>query len=259
MSMRANPDSDTDIVLRYSDNNGSTWTPPRTLPPIRVSDDTTGKSQFQPRIATNPETGKRGVLAGRPQLPTNDTVEEYCSLATPTGAAPTFLPNFRVSAGASLGNGENGFGDYAGLTYLGGGPFGSRRFEHPIWSDTSGSSGNADQPPKVEAYTNWMSGEPAISEGNTLMSGLGRWPQLRLSGRRRVRCAREAPTASRCKSDRRLFRLKPSLGRTLIEDSRPALASMRRWQRASGSRHIITFQPPALSVLSDGSPTELPH
>ena len=39
-----NENDDTDIRLRYSDNNGATWTPF-----LRVNDDATIRSQFLPR------------------------------------------------------------------------------------------------------------------------------------------------------------------------------------------------------------------
>ena len=49
--------SNTNTMLRFSDNNGGTWSAP-----IKVDDDaTTTKAQFLPKIASDPATGNVGV------------------------------------------------------------------------------------------------------------------------------------------------------------------------------------------------------
>ena len=52
-----NENDDTDIMVRFSDDNGGTWS----NPPIRVNDDTTTLSQFNPRIASNRLSGNIAV------------------------------------------------------------------------------------------------------------------------------------------------------------------------------------------------------
>src|SRR5205814_2087096 len=48
--------NNTDVFLRYSDNDGQSWSPP-----TRVNDDSTLNSQFFPRIAVDPVTGNVAV------------------------------------------------------------------------------------------------------------------------------------------------------------------------------------------------------
>jgi hypothetical protein len=133
--------ADTDIMLRFSDNDGATWS----NPPIRVNDDPAGKSQFLPRIFSNRLSGNIAVCwhdarnsAG------NNTMQEFCTIATPTGVSPTFMANARISGGTSDPNGSNPpaagqfdiqFGDYSGLTYFQG-------RAHPAWADDSNSTGD---------------------------------------------------------------------------------------------------------------------
>jgi hypothetical protein len=51
-----NESNNTDIVLRYSDNNGSAWSAP-----IRVNDDAGTRSQYLPRIAVDQSTGNVAI------------------------------------------------------------------------------------------------------------------------------------------------------------------------------------------------------
>lgn len=56
---------DTDIMLRYSDDDGATWSDP----PIRVNDDTTTRSQFLPKDREQSAVGQhRRLLARRAQF-----------------------------------------------------------------------------------------------------------------------------------------------------------------------------------------------
>ncbi len=159
--------NDTDIRLRFSDNNGSTWSAP-----IRVNDDPAApiRSQFLPRIASNPLTGNVAVCwHDARNSATNTAMRVFCSVATPTPATPSFIANVAVSDAASTSNGAGvEFGDYAGMAYhSGGGPPGASRFEHPIWGDTSNSTANnPNTTTNFDAYTNWMRGGVSTNEGD---------------------------------------------------------------------------------------------
>lgn len=159
--------NDTDIMLRWSNDNGVTWSAP-----IRVNDDPAVpiRSQFLPRIATSPVSGNITVCWHDARNSASNTAAEvFCTVSTPTPATPTFIANAVVSDGASTSNGLGvEFGDYAGLAYFpGGGTVGSPRFQHPIWGDTSNSTGNnPNGTANFDAYTNWMRGGPSVNEGD---------------------------------------------------------------------------------------------
>jgi|CXWL01.1.fsa_nt_gi endonuclease YncB( thermonuclease family) len=122
---------DLNILIRFSDDNGTSWSTP-----IQVNDDATTKSQFLPKLAIDPGTGKIGVCwhdarnsAG------NNSMQLYCSTAEPA-TTPVFGANVRLSDGTSTSNGSGvEFGDYMGIAFVGG------RL-HPTWADTSNSTGN---------------------------------------------------------------------------------------------------------------------
>src|SRR5262249_37820877 len=150
---------DTDIMVRFSRDNGVSWSAA-----IRVNDDSTTRSQFLPRIASNPLSGNIAVcwLDARNDA-NNKAVQTYCSMATPTGVSPTFLANAQISDASSSSSGQGmEFGDYTGLAYLEG-------MVHPAWGDDSNSGGNnpehAPNPPKFDAYTDRVTGGQAASEG----------------------------------------------------------------------------------------------
>ena len=142
--------ADTDIYVRYSDNNGSTWSSP-----VRVNDDPlgNGKSQFLPRIALDQTTGNIAVsFYDCRNSVNNNTVELWASVSTDGGQ--TFLPNIKVSAGVSsalvtvVSNTAFDFGDYAGLAFHAG-------TFYPCWADNSNST--SDNPAgvggKFDIYT----------------------------------------------------------------------------------------------------------
>ena len=120
----------TDILLRYSDNQGGTWSQP-----IRVNDDTTLNSQFNPRIAVDDTTGNVAVgwydarddaaPADRPtrtRLP-NDDAGYFATLVTPQADGLVVSPNQMISAGVSNAfdaNSDTDFGDYSGLDFAAG-------------------------------------------------------------------------------------------------------------------------------------------
>src|SRR6185312_14867694 len=152
--------NDTDIMLRWSDDNGATWPGG----PIRVNDDPAPpiRSQFFPRIDSNRLSGNIGVCwYDARNSATNTAMQVFCTIATPTGAAPTFMTNAQISAGASTTSADpNQFGDYAGMAYFQG-------LAHPIWGDTSNSGGlNPDGTAEFDAYTDRVTGGMAANEGD---------------------------------------------------------------------------------------------
>ncbi len=129
--------TDTDIYVRYSDNNGTSWSSA-----VRVNDDTpgNGKSQFLPRIALDQTTGYIAVsFYDCRNSPGNNTTEFWATVSTNGGVS--FLPNVKVSAGVSsalvsaIVNTSFDYGDYSGLTYWGG-------VFYPCWADNSNSTGD---------------------------------------------------------------------------------------------------------------------
>ncbi|MEO6753391.1 MAG: hypothetical protein ABIP85_16565, partial [Chthoniobacteraceae bacterium] len=146
--------ADTDIYVRFSDNNGSTWSSR-----VRVNDDTAGngKSQFFPRIALDQTTGNIAVSfydcrnsAG------NNTVQLWATASVDGGL--TFLPNIQVSTGTTDGTagGLGGFdlGDYNGLDFYGG-------VFYPSWADNSNST--ADNPAGAGGVTDIYTARVSLS------------------------------------------------------------------------------------------------
>jgi hypothetical protein len=152
--------NDTNIFVRFSDDNGSTWSAP-----VRVNDDTGTNSQFLPRIALDQTTGYIAVSwydcrndqgTGGPGdtdgIP-NDEAQFWATVSTDGGLS--FAPNVQVSAGTSSANAawtgvNQDYGDYTGLDYYGG------KF-YPAWADNSNSTGNnppvsVNSPPIVGTF-----------------------------------------------------------------------------------------------------------
>ncbi len=137
-----NESDNTDIYVEYSDNNGATWSEAK-----RVNDDATTNSQFLPKIALDPTSGKLAVVwyDARNDLGTggtgdtdglpNDDAQFWGAFSTDGGGS--FGPNIQISAGTSnshdSGNGID-YGDYTGFSFYGG-------IAHPAWSDNSNSTG----------------------------------------------------------------------------------------------------------------------
>lgn len=138
---QGNESDNTDIQLRYSDDNGASWSAP-----VRVNDDVTVNSQFLPKISLDPTSGHLAVSwydarndlgAGGPSdtdgVPNNDA--QFFAAFSRDGTA--FTPNRRVSVGTSNSHdAHNGidYGDYSGLAYYNG-------LAHPVWADNSNSTG----------------------------------------------------------------------------------------------------------------------
>jgi hypothetical protein len=140
--------NDMDIQLRYSDNQGISWSAE-----LRVNDDSTTRSQFLPRIAIDQTTGNvaitwydcrlddgngpPGDTNGRP----NDDAVIFAAVSKDGGQ--TVSTNFRVSRGVSnSGDAHSGldYGDYEGMAFHAGNFY-------PFWADNSNSTGdNPDGP-----------------------------------------------------------------------------------------------------------------
>jgi hypothetical protein len=130
--------ADTNIFLRYSNDGGTTWSAP-----TRINDDRTKSSQFFPRVAVDNATGYVVLtwLDCR-NSPTNQGVQAFAAIATPTAKGITIGPNVQVSAGTSNSatvnfNDLNQFGDYMGLDVI-------DSIFYPAWADNSDST--ADNP-----------------------------------------------------------------------------------------------------------------
>lgn len=127
--------NDTDVYVRHSDDNGTSWSAPE-----RVNDDPqgNGKSQFLPKIALDQTSGYIAVSwYDCRNSPGNNTAEVWATISSDGGQ--TFLPNVKVSAGMSSGIvaavGSFNFGDYTGLAFHGG-------TFYPCWADNSNSTGD---------------------------------------------------------------------------------------------------------------------
>ncbi len=138
--------NNTDIFVRYSDNNGTSWSSP-----VKVNDDNTTNSQFLPRIAIDQTTGDIAVsFYDARNSPTNTSVQFFASVSTDGGL--TFLPNVQVSSGISpTPNDGFDFGDYTGLDFRDGTFI-------PAWGDSSNST--ADNPGGLDLYTNRVQVRP---------------------------------------------------------------------------------------------------
>ncbi|MGN6795272.1 MAG: hypothetical protein ACTHJW_23025 [Streptosporangiaceae bacterium] len=137
-----NESDNMDIMLQYSDDNGSSWSPA-----VRLNDDHTTNSQFMPAIAVDQTTGHVAVSwydcrndlgaggAGDTDGVPNDDAQIWGTFSTNGGL--TFAPNFQVSAGTfNAPDAQSGF-DYGDYTHA---AFQSGLF-YPAWSDNSNSTG----------------------------------------------------------------------------------------------------------------------
>jgi hypothetical protein len=145
--------NDMDILLKFSDDNGATWTPPGTTDGARINDDATTRSQFNPKISMDdPASNFMVCWHDCRESAGNNAMREYCTAASSfTGATPTFLPNVAIGDGLSTPNGDGfDFGDFSGLDYFAAGG-------HPIWGDRSNSTGqNPDS--SFDAQTDTVTG-----------------------------------------------------------------------------------------------------
>ena len=137
-----NESNNTDIWVRYSDNDAVSWSSP-----VRVNDDAGTNSQFNPHIAIDQVTGfiAVGFHDSRNDLGTgapgdtngipNDDAQYFVTASSDAGAS--FAANVQVSVGTSNAEAShNGvqYGDYTGLGFAAG-------VIHPAWADNSNSAG----------------------------------------------------------------------------------------------------------------------
>jgi hypothetical protein len=138
-----NQSDNDDIMLQHSDDNGTTWSPA-----VKLNDDHTANSQYDPAIALDESSGDVAVswYDTRNDLGTggsgdtdgipNDDFQIWATDSTNGGA--TFAPNFRVSRGTSNAIDANSFfdvGDYTHAAFVAGSFW-------PAWSDNSNSTGD---------------------------------------------------------------------------------------------------------------------
>jgi hypothetical protein len=137
-----NESDDTDIRVQHPDDEGATWSPA-----VRVNDDATSNSQFNPAIAVDQDTGFVGISwydarndlghggEGDTDGIPNDDAQIWATYSTDGGG--TFAPNLRVSQGTSNILGAETSFDYGDYTHA---AFQSGVF-YPAWSDNSNSTG----------------------------------------------------------------------------------------------------------------------
>lgn len=140
-----NESNDTNVMLRWSDNSGATWSAP-----VKVNDDATTRSQFLPSVSIDRTVGvvavgfydarnDGGVVgSGSTNTTPNDDAMYYAAFSCDGGA--TFRPNVQMSAGVSnaarAGSGVD-YGDYVNSDFLG-------ESYRAAWADNSNST--ADNP-----------------------------------------------------------------------------------------------------------------
>ncbi|HEU5115225.1 MAG TPA: SdrD B-like domain-containing protein, partial [Isosphaeraceae bacterium] len=151
---------DTNIFLRYSDDNGGSWSAP-----IKVNDDLTTNSQILPKLAVDPSTGNVAVsFYDARDSASNSSVAYYAAISLDGGQ--TFLLNKRLSAGMSTAPADSfNFGDYSGLAFSGGKLWAA-------WGDNSNSTGENDGSLDVMVNSAWVSSfdgfELRVSPGQTV-------------------------------------------------------------------------------------------
>jgi hypothetical protein len=125
-----NESNNTDIMYRFSDNNGTTWSAP-----VKLNDDVGTKAQFLPRIAVDNATGHIGVSWYDCRNSAGNNTPQVFATASWDGGA-TWMPNVQVSAGtSSIPAGGFDFGDYNGTAM-------QNDVIFPFWADNSNSTGD---------------------------------------------------------------------------------------------------------------------
>jgi hypothetical protein len=139
----------TNIFVRYSDDNGATWSAPVAVDPIG-----NGKSQLQPAIAVDQTTGNVAVTwyDTRNSGPANNTTQVFGSVSLDGGA--TWLPAVQISTGTSNASAVDesppspfDYGDYDLMDF-------SHNVFYRSWADNSNSTGNnPDGTGALDIYT----------------------------------------------------------------------------------------------------------
>ena len=142
---------DTDIYVRYSDDNGATWSDR-----IRVNDDATTNTQFNPAIAVDQTTGHVAVSWYDPRnIPANNAAEVWASASLDGGLG--WLENVKISLGITNCIAASSFncGDYDTMDFHGG-------YFYRIWADNSPElPGNPGRPRHDTATARVRVGQPA--------------------------------------------------------------------------------------------------
>ena len=136
--------NDTDILVRFSDDNGAIWSGA-----TQVNDDAGTNSQFLPVPVVDQTTGIVAVTwhdarnddgTGPHAADTNGIANDdaqYWGSASDDGGA-TWAPNFQISAGtsnAALAGSGIDYGDYTSADF-------NNRILYPAWADNSNSTGD---------------------------------------------------------------------------------------------------------------------
>jgi hypothetical protein len=158
-----NESNNTDIMLRFSDNNGATWSSA-----VRVNDDATTRSQFLPAISIDQTTGNIAITwYDARNDPSNIAVQVWGAVSFDNGL--TFSPNFQISAGTSNASVDPNFdfGDYDKMDFTGG-------VFYRSWADNSNSTGdNPDGTSKFDIYSARVSVSGVPEPATWLMAGAG--------------------------------------------------------------------------------------
>jgi hypothetical protein len=127
-----NESNDTDIFVRFSDNNGATWSSA-----VQVNEDPGSRSQFLPAISLDQTTGNVAVTWHDARNDAGNNNSEFWGAVSDTGGV-SFSSNFKISAGVSnddvAASGVD-YGDYHSNTFHAGRLY-------PIWADNSNSTGD---------------------------------------------------------------------------------------------------------------------
>jgi hypothetical protein len=144
---------DTDVFVRYSDDNGVTWSAP-----VRVNDDQTAASQFWPSLAVDQTNGNVALSWYDSRLDTANLTEVHVFAAVSKDGGMTFSRNVQITAGAS--NAENNqrldpnkrdvdYGDYAEVVFHNG-------WLYPVFADNSRELGNNPDLPNFDVAVGRM-------------------------------------------------------------------------------------------------------
>ncbi len=132
---------DFDIFVIHSDANGAsgTWSSR-----VKVNDDSTHRTQFDPRIAVDQTSGKVAVSWYDRRDDTNNVKTKLYAAVSSDGGG-TWSTNICLEGNSSDATRANpnydDYYDYTGLAYYGG-------YFYPAWADNSTSTGdNPDCPP----------------------------------------------------------------------------------------------------------------
>jgi len=142
-----NESNDTNVMLRYSDNLGTSWSSP-----LKVNDDATNRSQFLPAMAVDQSNGNVAIVWRDARNSSgNNTAELWGTVSTTHGTS--VRPNVKISSGVSNQAAAGGvgvdydFGDYQGVAFANG------KFV-AVWADNSNSvGGNPNGASLFDLYT----------------------------------------------------------------------------------------------------------